>query len=132
MGQLVSGKEHKSGYESHPAHQLRVLPAGRRVRVRLNGVTLADSSAALELFEGSYAPVFYLPRKDVKMDMLKPTTSRTWCPFKGEASYWAVTAGNEEIHDAVWSYEDPFTEMAEIKDHMAFYPNKVEIEVAPA
>ncbi|MEQ8281364.1 MAG: DUF427 domain-containing protein [Parvibaculum sp.] len=132
MGTLVSGKEHKSGYESHPEHLLRVMPAGRRVRVRFGGETLADSGQALELFEGNYAPVFYLPRKDVKMDLLKPTESHTWCPFKGEASYWAVAAGGEEIHDAVWSYEDPFTEVAGIKDYVAFYPNKVEIEADPA
>jgi uncharacterized protein (DUF427 family) len=132
MGQLVSGKEHKSGYESHPEHLLRVLPAGRRVRVRFNGETVADSTEALELFEGSYAPVFYLPRKDVKMDRLKPTESHTWCPFKGEASYWALATGTEQVHDAVWSYEDPFVEMADIKDYVAFYPTKVEIEVDPA
>ena len=132
MGQLVSGKRHKSGYESHPAHLLRVLPAGRRVHVRCNGATLADSSEALALFEGSYAPVFYLPRKDVKMALLKPTESRSWCPFKGEARYWAVAAGDRDIHDAVWSYEDPFTEVAGIKDHVAFYPDKVEIEADPA
>ncbi|MEX0838621.1 MAG: DUF427 domain-containing protein [Parvibaculum sp.] len=132
MGQLVSGKEHKSGYESHPEHLLRVLPAGRRVRVHFGGETVADSMEALELFEGSYAPVFYLPRKDVRMDLLKPTESHTWCPFKGEASYWALAAGAEQVHDAVWSYEDPFVEMADIKDYVAFYPNKVDIEADPA
>ncbi|MEQ8267894.1 MAG: DUF427 domain-containing protein [Parvibaculum sp.] len=132
MGQLVSGKEHKSGYESHPEHLLRVLPAGRRVRVRFNGETVADTTRALELFEGNYAPVFYLPREDVKMDLLTPTESLTWCPFKGEAHYWALAAGGQDVHDAVWSYEDPFVEMADIKDYVAFYPNKVEIEAEPA
>ncbi|ABS64226.1 protein of unknown function DUF427 [Parvibaculum lavamentivorans DS-1] len=130
MGQLMSGKEHKSGYESHPGHLLRLMPAGRRVRVRFNGELLADSTRALELFEGEYAPVFYLPREDVKMELLTPTKSVTWCPFKGEASYWSLEG--EGGQDAVWSYEDPFVEMAEIKDYLAFYPNKVEFEVEPA
>lgn len=128
MGRLVSGKEHKSGYETNPKHLLRVLPAGRHVRVSAGGETIAESSEALELFEGDYAPVFYLPRKDVKMGKLTPTPSHTWCPYKGEATYWKIDAEGGDIQDAVWSYEDPFVEMAEIKDHMAFYPEKVTID----
>lgn len=132
MGQLMSGKEHTSGYESHPGHLLRLMHAGRRVRVRFNGELLADSTRALELFEGEYAPVFYLPREDVKMDLLTPTESVTWCPFKGEASYWSIDAAGTDGQDAVWSYEDPFVEMADLQNYMSFYPNKVEIEVEPA
>lgn len=127
MGQLVSGKKHKSGYETNPDHLLRVLPAGRHVRVSVDGETIADTSQALELFEGDYAPAFYIPRADVKMHLLRGTGSHTWCPFKGEANYWTIKAGDKEIHDAVWSYEDPFVEMADIKGYMAFYPDKVTI-----
>lgn len=128
MGTLVSGKEHKSGYESHPNYLLRVMPAGRHVRVTANGETIADTRDALELFEGDYAPVFYIPRRDVRMGLLKPTENRSWCPFKGEAHYWSVKTGDREIVNAVWSYEDPFVEVADIRDRVAFYPDKVTIE----
>lgn len=128
MGTLVSGKEHKSGYESHPDYLLRVMPAGRHVRVMADGELIAETRDALELFEADRAPVFYIPRKDVRMERLKPNENLSWCPFKGEAHYWGLKRGEEEIPTIAWSYEDPFVEVADIQQYMAFYPDKVTIE----
>ena len=98
--------------------------AGVRVRVTFNGELIADSRDAIVLHEGSYPPVYYLPRKDVQMDRLVRSSHRTHCPFKGDASYFSLKDGPE---NAVWSYEQPYDEVGVIKDHLAFYPDKVEI-----
>ena len=102
----------------------RVTAAGVRVRVTLNGEAIADSRGALVMHEGTYAPVYYLPRKDVKMDRLERTDHHTHCPFKGEASYYSIKGGPE---NAVWSYEKPYDEMTAIAGLLAFYPDKVSI-----
>jgi uncharacterized protein (DUF427 family) len=106
-----------------PASHITTQPAGARVRVLLKGEAIADSRDALALKEGSYPVVFYFPRKDVKMDRLERTAHSTHCPFKGDASYFSLKGGAE---NAVWSYEQPYDEMAAIKDYLAFYPNKVD------
>jgi len=106
-----------------PAPHITTQPAGVRVRVMLKGEALADSRDALALKEGSYPLVYYIPRKDVKMDRLARTSHSTHCPFKGDASYFSLKGGAE---NAVWSYEQPYDEMAAIKDYLAFYPNKVD------
>ena len=95
----------------------------KRVRVTVNGEVIADSRAALELKEGNYPVAYYLPRKDVRMERLARTSHSTHCPFKGDASYFSIVDGPE---NAVWSYERPYDEMADIKDLLAFYPNKVD------
>lgn len=97
--------------------------ARKRVRVTMNGELIADSRAALEMQEGSYAPVYYLPRVDVKMERLVRTAHSTHCPFKGDASYYSIVGGPE---NAVWSYEQPYDEMLDIKDLVSFYPSKVD------
>jgi len=102
-------------------------PAGVRVRVTFNGELIADSRDAIVLQEGSYPPVYYLPRKDVKMDRLARTSHRSHCPFKGDASYYSLKGG---LENAVWSYEQPIAAVAVIKEHLAFYPDKVEISTS--
>ncbi len=111
------------GYSKHPEHRIEVKPAGLRVRVTFNGEVIADTRDALELKEGDYPVVYYLPRDDVKMDRLRRSSHRTYCPFKGEASYFSLADGPE---NAVWSYEQPYDEMLVIKARLAFYPDKVE------
>ena len=111
------------GYSKHPEHRIEVNPAGVRVRVTFNGEIIADTRDALELKEGDYPLVYYLPRDDVKMDRLRRSSHRTYCPFKGEASYFSLADGPE---NAVWSYEQPYDEMLVIKERLAFYPDKVE------
>ena len=108
-------------------HPIVISPAQRRVRVSWRGHVIADSNRALSLKEHVYPPVFYIPREDVAMNLLERAQSHTTCPYKGEASYYSLAADGAAEKDAVWTYETPKAEVAAIKDHLAFYPNKVEI-----
>lgn len=112
------------GFKTHPGHRITTTPAGVRVQVTFNGEVIADSRDAVRLEEGDYPAVYYLPRKDVKMDRLSRTNHQTYCPFKGHASYFSLKEGPE---NAVWSYEQPYDEMLAIKERLAFYPDKVEV-----
>lgn len=99
-------------------------PASVRVQVKFNGELIADSRDAILLEEGKYPPVYYLPRRDVKMERLARSTHRTHCPYKGDASYFSLVGGPA---DAVWSYEQPKDAVAVIRELLAFYPDKVSI-----
>jgi uncharacterized protein (DUF427 family) len=96
------------------------------VRTVFNGETLADSTRVRLLRETGHVPVYYFPREDLRLDLLTASDHRTFCPFKGEASYWHVTVGECRVGNAVWSYEAPFDEVAQIKDHMAIYWDKAD------
>ena len=111
------------GFKQVPRSHIATRPAGVRVRVSFNGELIADSQDAVELKEGIYPPVYYIPRKDVKTDRLVRSNHRTYCPFKGHASYYSIQDGPA---NAVWSYEQPKQEMLSIKDLLAFYPDKVD------
>ncbi len=118
------------GYKKHPEHRIEMKTAGGRVRVTFNGEVIADSREAVRMNEGDYAAVYYLPRKDVKMERLMRTTHTTYCPFKGHASYYSLSSGGRTAENAVWSYETPYDEMGVIKELLAFYPDKVDSIVA--
>ncbi len=109
-----------------PDHPITITPNGKRVRVTLGGQIIADTTQALRLQEASYPAVFYIPRADAKMDLFTKTSNATHCPYKGDASYYSVAAGGKTAENAVWSYETPFPAMAEIKEYLAFYPNRVD------
>jgi len=109
-----------------PDHPITIAPSGKRVRVTFAGRVIADTTSALTLKEASYKPVFYIPRTDADMSLLKPTDHRTHCPYKGDANYFTIDAGGRSSENAVWSYERPFPAMAEIKAYLAFYPNRVD------
>lgn len=111
------------GFQKVPRSHIVIRPVGRRVRVTVGGEVLADSREALEMKEGGYAPVYYIPREDVRMERLASTAHSTHCPFKGDASYFSIVNGPE---NAVWSYEQPFDEMLEIRGLLSFYPGKVD------
>jgi len=116
------------GYKKHPDHRIVTQPASLRVRVTFKGEVIADTREAVQMEEAmagsTVTPVvYYIPRKDVRMNRLKRTTHTTYCPFKGHASYFSLIDGPE---NAVWSYEQPYDEMMVIKDRLAFYPDKVE------
>lgn len=111
-----------------PDHPIAVTPAKGRVVVRFAGAVIADTTAALELREASYPPVLYIPRGDAKMDHFARTAHSTHCPYKGDASYYTLAGGGKTTANAVWSYETPFPAMAAIKDHLAFYPQHVQVE----
>lgn len=111
------------GFKSTPRSHIVTRPAGKRVRVTVNGEVIADSRDALELQEGTYAAVYYIPRRDVNMERLVRTSHSTHCPYKGDASYFSIAGGPQ---NAAWSYERPYDEMLEIKDLLAFYGSKVD------
>jgi uncharacterized protein (DUF427 family) len=115
------------GYKQKPDHRITAKPASVRVQVKFDGEVIADTTNAVRMDEGSYPPVYYVPRKDVKMDRFVRTTHSTYCPFKGHASYYTLSSGGRTEENAVWSYEQPYDEVAVIKEYLAFYPNKVEI-----
>ena len=119
-------KRRVSGYDRNPDYRIEFLAAPGRVRVLFNGVTVADSGRAMEMREGRYPPVYYLPREDVRMDLLRRTGHRSHCPYKGDASYWTLSVGEREAENAVWSYEGPFDQVAQIKDYLAFYQDRVD------
>ncbi|HEY8382118.1 MAG TPA: DUF427 domain-containing protein [Microvirga sp.] len=112
--------------EPGPDHPITVTANPHRIRVVLGGFIVAETTNAQTLQEANYPPVHYIPRGDVRMDLLDPTDHRTHCPYKGEASYFNLTAGGLERANAVWSYEQPNPAVAAIAGHVAFYPNKVD------
>jgi uncharacterized protein (DUF427 family) len=120
----VPGPEHPITIEANPARV--VVSAGDRV--------IADSRNALTLREANYPPVQYIPRQDVDMSLLQRTRHATYCPFKGDCAYYSIPAGGERSLNAVWTYEEPYPAVAAIKDHLAFYPSRVDSieERAPA
>ena len=117
------GTRSAPGFKKHPEHRIATHPAAVRVRVTFHGEVIADTLNALRLEEGTYPAVYYIPRKDVKMEKLVRTEHHTYCPFKGEASYFSLANGPE---NAVWSYEEPYDEMSAIREYVAFYPDKVD------
>ena len=112
-------------------HPITIAPTEGRVQVRVNGELVADTRAALGLAESTYPVVQYIPLGDVEPAVLSCTDTRTYCPYKGDASYYSVTAGGTTVEDAIWTYEAPYPAVAAIAGHVAFYPNKADISVAP-
>ncbi|MCC0093582.1 DUF427 domain-containing protein [Streptomyces flavotricini] len=105
----------------------RVEPDARRVVVRHRGVTLADSRACRRVLETSHPPVFYVPREDVRSDLLSRSPGATVCEWKGAASYWTLVVDGHTVRNAAWSYEDPAPEYRSIAHHFAFYPGRVDL-----
>jgi uncharacterized protein (DUF427 family) len=111
------------GFKQVPRSHIATRRADKRVRVTVNGEAIADSRGAIELQEGNTPVAYYFPRQDVRMERLARTSHSTHCPFKGDASYYSIVNGPA---NAVWSYERPYDEMLDIKDLLAFYPDKVD------
>lgn len=113
-------------------HPITIEPARARVVVVVAGHTVADSTRALSLREAAYPAVLYIPRADVDLALLVKTDNATYCPYKGDCSYYTVTAGGARAVNAIWSYEQPYEAVAAIAGHMAFYPDRVDtITVTP-
>ena len=109
-----------------PDHPIEIQPSASRVVVTVGGKIVAETRDALTLTEAGYPPVQYIPRRDVDMAALERTDHASYCPYKGEASYYSIPAGGDRSKNAVWTYETPFPAMAAIKDHVAFYPDRVD------
>ena len=109
-----------------PDHPITIEANSSRVVVTVGGKVIADTHNALTLREASYPPVQYIPRRNVDMAALRRSEHTTYCPYKGDASYYSIPAGGDRSLNAVWTYETPFEAMAQIKDHVAFYPDRVD------
>ena len=121
--QLIPGPDHPITIEPYPAHLV----------VTVAGKTVADTHKALRLKEASYPAVAYIPRDDVDLSLLERSDHTTYCPYKGECSYYSIPAGGDRSRNAIWTYEQPYDSVAAIKGHVAFYPDRVDsIEERPA
>src|ERR1700674_895318 len=109
-----------------PDHPITIKANPLRVIVSVGGRTVADTREALTLHEAAYAAVQYIPRKDVDMSLLKRTDHATYCPYKGDCAYYSIPSGGERSVNAVWTYEAPYAAVAQITDHLAFYPRRVD------
>jgi uncharacterized protein (DUF427 family) len=109
-----------------PDHPITIEPNPKRVRVVLNGRVVADSTRALTLREASLRPVQYIPRADADMSLLVRSTHASHCPYKGDAAYYSLRVDGRTAENAVWTYETPYPAMAAIKEHLAFYPERVD------
>jgi uncharacterized protein (DUF427 family) len=119
------------GWANKPEHRVDLYPESRRVRVTYAGTVIADTSAALRVEETGHGPVHYIPAKDVRTDLLHKTGHHTYCPFKGEASYWTIAVAAKTSENAVWAYQTPYDEMQKLAGYFAFYNTRVDsIEAA--
>jgi len=109
-----------------PDHPISIQRNAARVVISVAGRVVADTDNAVTLREADYPAVQYIPREDVDFSQLERTDHATYCPYKGECSYYSVPAGGEKSVNAVWTYEDPFPTVAQIKGHVAFYPDRVD------
>jgi uncharacterized protein (DUF427 family) len=110
-------------------HPITVAPYEGRVVVSRDGQLVADTRAALRLQEASYPAVYYVPRDDADFSVLEPTEHATYCPYKGDASYFTVRTGATPAENAVWTYEEPYDAVAPIRGYLAFYADRVDIRV---
>jgi uncharacterized protein (DUF427 family) len=108
------------------SHPITIAPNPLRVRVTVAGRVVADTQHALTMRECDYPPVQYIPRADVDMSLFVRTENASYCPYRGDASYYSITPGGERSVNAAWSYEAPFEAAAAIRGHLAFYPDRVD------
>jgi uncharacterized protein (DUF427 family) len=112
-----------------PYTRIDILSSSRRVRVEINGETVADTTNAMFLFETGLPTRYYIPKTDVRFDLLTPTDSQTACPYKGTARYWSVTVDGETFEDIVWGYDTPLPESQKVTGMVSFYNEKVDLYV---
>jgi uncharacterized protein (DUF427 family) len=110
-----------------PDHPITIEPNPARLVVRVGDTVIADTANALTLREAGYPPVEYVPLADVDKSLLASTEHSSYCPFKGDCSYYAIAIDGNTLENAVWEYRDPYPAVAEIKDRVAFYPDRVEL-----
>ena len=112
--------------EPGPDHPITITANPNRVVVTVAGAVVADTRQALTLQESTYPPVPYIPLRDVDQAALERTDTQTYCPYKGDASYYSIPLGGDKAVDAVWEYRNPYPPVAAIKGHIAFYPDRVD------
>ena len=109
-----------------PDHPITIEPQAGRVIVKAGGKIVADTRNALRLKEASYPAVLYIPRMDANLSLLERTQHATYCPYKGDCSYYSIPGGGDKARNAVWTYESPYPSVAAIAGHLAFYPDRVD------
>ena len=114
------------GFAKHPGYEVTLEPCPKRLRVLFNGETVADSARAVLLRETGILPVYYFPEADLRMDLFERSDHSSYCPFKGDASYWSLAVGERRAENALWGYETPYDEVAELAAYRAFYWNRVD------
>ena len=113
----------------NPLHHIVIKPASCEVRVAFAGETIAQTQQPLLLYETGLPTRYYIPAEDVYREYLLPSATKSVCPYKGEASYWSIEAGDRRVDDAVWAYLAPLPQCARIRGYFCFYPDKVQVEV---
>ena len=126
MAEAARSANSGPGYAKNPDYRIDIVPAGKQVRVEVDGQVIADSSNVLLMKEQNHQPVCYFPIDDIDMALFEPTEHSTHCPYKGDASYWTLTVGDRVLEDVMWGYKAPCDEVAAIKGHVAFYRDRVD------
>ena len=114
----------------NPYHRVDCIPTARRLRVELAGVVLVDTTATIGVYETSLAPRLYVNRAQLLADVLRPSATTTYCPYKGTASYWSAFVDEEVVPDVAWSYETPYSECRAIHSHLSFDETQLGVEAA--
>jgi uncharacterized protein (DUF427 family) len=109
-----------------PEHPITIAPANGRLRVLVSDKVIAQTERALVLEEKGYPPVFYVPREDADMSLLERTSHYSYCPYKGDCTYFSIPEGGSKSEYAVWSYEEPYEAVSSIRHYVAFYPTRVD------
>ena len=129
MDKWYEEDEEVSVHARDPYTRIDILPSSRTVRIEIDGETVAESKAPRILHESGLPPRYYLPKTDVRLDLMTPTSTSSGCPYKGTARYWTVAAGGGVHEDIVWGYDAPLPESAGIAGYVSFYNEKVDIYV---
>jgi len=114
------------GWVKKPEHRVDLFPESKRVRVSFAGTVIADTNSAIRVEETGHGPVHYVPAKDMRLDLMHKTEHHTYCPFKGDCSYWSLRVGDKSAENAIWGYETPYDEMTGLAGHYAFYSARVD------
>lgn len=117
------------GFEAHPDYRVIIEPSSAHLRALVGDTVVADTRSPLSVTESKHRPVWYVPLSDVDQTLLTRTDTSTYCPFKGYASYWSIRTPDAIVEDALWSYEAPFDECEPLAGYVAFYTDKVAVEV---
>jgi uncharacterized protein (DUF427 family) len=115
-----------SSWPKNPRYPMDMVTVPARVTAIFNGTTVLDSERVQVMFELGHAPIYYVPREDVRTDLLHATEHATHCPYKGDASYWSLTVDGRMAENAVWGYQDPYPEMSHLKGLLGFYWDRVD------